>query len=36
MNDQEQDIFGEVVETEAPKTQNDPTKQLYLLPVDTV
>jgi len=32
MNDQDQDIFGEVVETEAPKEQNDPTKQLYLLP----
>lgn len=35
MNDQEQDIFGEVFETEAPKEQNDPTKQLYLLPADT-
>jgi len=31
---EEQDIFGEVVETEAPKEQNDPTKQLYLLPPD--
>jgi len=34
MNDQEQNIFGEVVETEAPKDQSDPTKQLYLLPTE--
>ena len=32
MNDQEQDIFGEVAETEAPKTQNDPNHQLYIIP----
>ena len=37
MNDQDQDIFGEVVETEAPKGDHgDPTKQLYTLPADTV
>ena len=35
MQDQDQDIFGEVVETEAPKEQNDPTKQFYLLPSET-
>jgi len=35
MNDQEPDIFGEVNDTEAPKTQYDPTTQLYLLPENT-
>lgn len=32
MNDQEQDIFGEVAETEVPKAQNDPNHQLYIIP----
>ena len=36
MKDQDTDIFGEVVETEAPKDQSDPTKQLYHLPADKV
>lgn len=35
MNDQDQDIFGAVNDTEAPKEQNDPTTQLYHLPADT-
>jgi len=34
MNEQEQDIFGEVAETEVPKGTVDPTKQLYHLPAD--
>ena len=32
MNEQDNDIFGEVVETEAPKEQHDPSHQLYNLP----
>ena len=32
MNDQEQDIFGEVAETEALKPQNDLSRQLYIIP----
>lgn len=32
MNDQEQDIFGEVVETETPTQQSDPSRQLYTIP----
>ena len=32
MDEQGNDIFGEVVETEATKPQFDPTKQLYTLP----
>lgn len=35
MQDQDNDIFGEVVETEAPKEQNDPSHQLYHLPDGT-
>lgn len=32
MNDTDNDIFGEVADTEAPQTQADPNKQLYLIP----
>lgn len=32
MNDTDNDIFGEVADTEAPTTQTDPNRQLYLLP----
>lgn len=36
MNEQDPDIFGEVVETEAPTEKGDPTRQLYNLPADMV
>lgn len=32
MNDTDQDIFGEVADTETPTTQADPNTQLYLIP----
>jgi hypothetical protein len=35
MSEQEQDIFGEVNDTEAPQSQRDPTTELYHLPADT-
>ena len=34
MNDNTPSIFDEVQDTEAPQTQGDPTRQLYLLPQD--